>query len=199
MTMGRHIASLYFDYKPFGWHQPGCAAAASSQWEVTEYTWAPSYSKTTETTIRLACHECGAVVLLTWKQDDEAGQATVKQEHTHARHVGYGSKPQQCAGLWLHAGPSMWRGEENGPTSYYLTRTKERPATHADVVGVVGWQMGKRGGIRWVAGIGCTEHGNVERNNGDGDFASRPAAVKWVMAELAAAAAAAPSTAAANA
>lgn len=185
--MGRHIASLYLDYRPFGRHQPGCAAAASSQWEVTEYTWEPYGSQESEDTIRLACHECGAVVLLAWKSTVE--ESPVKQEHTHADHIGYGSKPARVAGLWLHPGPSLWRGEQNGPTAYYLTKTKERPRTHADVVGVVGWKMGPRGGTKWVAGTGCTERGNVKRA-ADREFDSRPAAVKWVAAELAAAAAA---------
>jgi hypothetical protein len=187
MTMGRHIASLYLDYRPFGRHQPGCAAAASSQWEVTEYRWEPPYKAESEITVRLACHECGAVVLLAWKEDGEAEKATVQQEHTHADYIGYGSKPARVAGLWLHPGPSMWRGEENGPTAYYLTKTKERPRTHADVVGVVGWKMGPRGGTKWVAGTGCTDRGSIERA-ADGEFASRPAAVKWVVAEIDAAA-----------
>ena len=185
MTMGRHIASLYLDYRPFGRHQPGCAAAASSQWEVTEYRWEPSYTQTSEITVRLACHACGAVVLLAWKEDDEAEKPTVQQEHTHADHIGYGSKPAHVAGLWLHAGPSLWPGEKNGPSAYYLTKTKERPRTRADVVGIVAWKMGKRGGTKWVAGVGCDEFGSAERV-ADDEFASRPAAVKWVAAQIAA-------------
>jgi len=194
--MGRHISSLYFDYRPVGRHQAGCAAAASNRWEVTEYTWAPSWSSKTEYTIRLACPECGNAVFFAWKEDDNAEEVPVKREQVSAKYIGYGSKPERCAGLWLHAGPSLGYGvDKDGPTAYYLTTTKEQPRTPEDVAGIVGWKTGPRGGIRWVAGVGCTDRGTMgctDRGSAgriaDHDFGSRPAAVKWVAAELAAAA-----------
>lgn len=182
--MGRHISSLYFDYRPAGWHLAGCAAAVSNRWEVTEYTWQPSYIPKSEHTIRLFCPECGAAMFFSWQENDEADKPTVEREQTRAEHIGYGSKPERVAGLFLHAGPPLLCGQ--GPDAYYLTRTKDRPRARGDVAGMVGQKRGRRGGIRWVAGIGCGELGGIERA-ADGDFASKAAAVKWVAGELAAA------------
>jgi hypothetical protein len=175
-AFGQDIASLYFRYKSAAGHMPKCALAGTDTWETTRFTWSSFDGSKTQTTLRLACGECGAVTFLRFDEEESF-------EATHASQVGFGTRPERVAGLWLHPGPLIWRHDDRGPTSFYVTRTKDRPRDPADVAGVVGWHLGKRGGVRWSAGTGCTAYGSIEVGAGQ-DFASRRAAVAWIAAAL---------------
>lgn len=174
---GRDIRDLYFGYRPVASHMPDCSLLNSDTWEVTRHTWENFDGSKVETTVRLACHECGSITFM--KFDEEASCRS-----TSASAVGYGSRPERAGGLWLHPGPRYDFWAERGPTAYYVTRTKERPREPGDVAGIVGWGTGPRGGVRWEAGTGCTEYGSVEHGAGR-HFTSRRAAVAWIAAQLA--------------
>jgi hypothetical protein len=171
--LAKSISALYFGYRPAAGHLEGCRYRGTDMWEVTRHIWESFGGKRCEETIRLACHECG-VVHFHGPTDGPASSET-----THASQVGYASKPEKAGGVWLHPGPRLWRGEERGPSAFYVTRTKDRPRQPGDVLGIVGWHLGRRGGVRWGAGAGCTGHG-VKVSCSD-DFTSRRAAVAWVV------------------
>lgn len=109
----------------------------------------------------------------------ERSDRELSSETTHASEVGYGSKPERVAGVWLWPGPRIWHGDGRGPVAYFITATKDRPRCPEDVVGRVAWSLGPRGGIRWSAGLGCTGHGTVLESAGQ-TWPSRRAAVAWV-------------------
>ena len=104
-------------------------------------------------------------------------------ETTHASQVGYASKPERVLGVWLWPGPRIWYGDDRGPASYLITATRQPPRGADEVIGKVGWHLGKRHGIRWGAGAGCTRHGTVVRASEE-DFSSRHAALAWVIANV---------------
>lgn len=175
-TLAKGMHALYFDYRPAAGHAEGCSRRGTDIWEATRYTeWVPSWSdRSPGTTLRLACHECGVVHF-------ETSDGSGSSETTHATEVGYGSKPEKVLGVWLHAGPRVWYRDDRGPMSYLVTASKEPPRRPEDVLGRVGWHLGRRGGVKWSAGAGCTDHGTVLVAC-EGDFASRRAAVAWVVA-----------------
>jgi hypothetical protein len=175
-SFGRHITSLYFEYNPVNRHAPGCPRQGSDLWEVTRYAYEGFSGETRETTVRILCAECGAAMFF-------STDGTLAEECTDASVIGFGSRPERAAGLWLHPGPVLWRGEGHGPASFYVTRTKDRPRTPGDVTGAVGWGLGPRGGTRWNAGLGLTQHGNIQTPAGR-DFTSRRAAVAWIAGQL---------------
>jgi hypothetical protein len=180
MTRSLNIRAQYFDFRPAAGHLPDCPRAGTDVWEATRYTDVSFDGETVrETTIRLACHDCGAVTFETFDGPSSAFQGT------HARHVGYASRPEKVGGLWLHPGPPIWHDDDRGPTAYYVTETRDRPCDPADVAGVVGWHLGPRGGVRWGAGVGQTASGCVRESSGR-DWPSRRAAVAWIAARLAA-------------
>jgi len=174
--LAKSIDDLYFGYTPVADHLEGCRFRGTDVWEVTRHTeHVPSWSdRQPEITLRLACHECGAV---TFRISDGEGSF----ETTHADQVGYAGKPEKVAGVWLHPGPRIWYGDERGPARFYVTATKDRPRQPGDVLGMVGWSLGRRGGVRWGAGVGCTGHGTVLRAS-EQTWTSRRAAVAWVVA-----------------
>lgn len=175
-SFGRHITSLYFEYNPVNGHAPGCRREGSDLWEVTRYAYESFSGETKETTVRLLCAECGAAVFFSI-------DGTLAEEHTDVSVIGFGSRPERVAGLWLHPGPVLWRGEGHGPARFYVTRSKGRPRAPEDVLGAVAWRFGPRGGIRWNAGLGLTPHGIIQ-TSADSDFTSRRAAVAWIAAQL---------------
>jgi hypothetical protein len=177
-SRGQHISALYFGYRPVAGHLPECSRAGTDVWEATRFTWDGLDGETRETTFRFACLECGVVAFQSFDG------AVSGLEHTHATEIGYGTRPERVAGLWLHPGPRIWHGDERGPTAYYVTRGKDRPRQPADVAGMTGWHLGRRGGLRWSAGLGATDYGTVQTSAGQ-DFASRRAAVAWIAAQLA--------------
>jgi hypothetical protein len=172
----KSIDALYFDYKPVAGHMEDCRFHGTDLWEVSRHTeYVPSWSeRRPEVTLRLACHACGVVHFQT---SDAEGSF----ETTNAGQVGYAGKPERVGGVWLHAGPRMWYGEERGPACFYVTTSKDRPRQPSDVLGMVGWGLGHRGGVRWSAGVGCTGHGTVEISSGDQTWTSRRGAVAWVV------------------
>jgi hypothetical protein len=135
-----------------------------------------------ETVIRAACLTCGEVTLYRIKGEPDT-------ERTTAANIGYGCKPEKVtvngAVLFLHAGRLLWRGQKDGPVQFYVTSSPARPAEPADVLGVVAWSQGPRGGIRWSAGLGYTRPGTCERVSGD-YFTSRRSALAWIAGQLAA-------------
>jgi len=177
-SLAKTIDALYFDYKPVAGHAEDCSRRGTDVWEVTRHTeYVPSWSdRHPEVTLRLACFECGVVHFERHTDGEPSGTET-----THADEVGYAGKPERVAGVWLHPGPRIWHGDERGPSRFYVTTTKDRPRQPGDVLGIVGWSLGRRGGTRWSAGAGCTGHGTVEVSSGDQTWPSRRAAVAWVV------------------
>lgn len=173
--LAKSIKALYFDYRPVAGHLVGCRFHGTAMWEVTQHIWESFNGERTEVTTRLACHECGVVHF----SGPILGFESF--ETTHADDVGYAAKPEKVLGVWLWPGPRLWHGEEHGPSSFYVTRTRTRPGQPDDAIGVVGWHLGPRGGIRWGAGVRPTSRNTVESNSGDLDWASRRAAVAWVV------------------
>lgn len=172
MFYGETIRELYFDYQGIAGHFPGCSASGNA-FEVTQHRYRRLGGEVKRTTLRLACFECGSVFFAAIDGDWPS------TEHTSADQVGYGSKPEKVLGLWLWPGPRIWHNDERGPHSYYLTRSAERPRSRDDVLGVVGWHFGSRGGLKWDAGVGLTDHGSVLATTQN--LSSRRAAVAWVI------------------
>lgn len=175
--LGQSIGSLYFQFRPVAGHLAGCSREGTDVWESTRFTWEGFDGETKETTFRFACDECGVVAF------ESVDGPMSSLECTHASQVGYGSRPERVAGLWLHPGPRLWRGDEHGPCAFYVTHGKDRPRQPGDVAGIVAWHLGKRGGVRWSAGLEATEYGTAKTAAGQ-DFASRRAAVAWIAAHL---------------
>jgi len=178
VSSGLNIRVLYFEFKPVARHQQNCPNAGTNTWETTRYTWDAFTGETRRTVFRFACHACGMVAF-----EAVDGEMT-SQEWTHASQVGYGSKPEKVAGLWLHPGARLMAGDDQGPREFYVTRTKDRPTTPDEVTGVVAWHFGKRMGVRWSAGFGLTGHGTAAKVAGI-DFRSRHAAVAWIAGQAA--------------
>jgi hypothetical protein len=177
---GRGVDALYFEYQPAAGHLEGCPRRGTDVWEVTRFRWESYSGDKTEITVRLACFECGVVHF-------DRADSDPSTETTHASEVGYASKPEKVAGVWLHAGPRIWHGDDRGPLAYLITGSKETPRRTEDVLGKVGWTLGSRAGVRWSAGLGCTGHGTV-RKAAEQTWSSRRAAVAWVVANTAASA-----------
>ena len=171
-----NISTLYFDYRPVAGHMPTCSRAGTDVWEATDFRRANFDGETTEYTFRFACFECGVVTFFRFGSEPDGTEGTL------AIRVGFGSAPERVRGLWLHPGPRFWHDDDRGPTAFYVTRAKDRPRVTADVAGVVGWHFGRRGGVRWSAGLGCTDYGSIRTDSGQ-DFGSRRAAVSWIAAQ----------------
>jgi hypothetical protein len=174
--MYHNISTLYFAYRPVAGHMPSCSRAGTDIWEAADFRHENFDGETTEYTFRFACFECGSVAFFRFG----TGPDTI--EGTSAVNIGFGSAPERVLGVWLHPGPRFWHADDRGPAAFYVTLGKDRPRVPADVVGVVGWHLGKRGGVRWSAGLGCTSHGGVETIS-EQDFGSRRAAVAWITAQ----------------
>jgi hypothetical protein len=168
-----NISTLYFDYRPVAGHMPTCSRTGTDVWEATDFRRENFDGETTEYTFRFACFECGVVKFFRF------GAGPDGTEGTFASQVGFGSAPERVRGLWLHPGPRFWHDDGRGPTAFYVTLGKDRPRVPADVLGAVGWHLGKRGGVRWSAGLGCTSYGRVQISS-EQEFGSRRAAVTWI-------------------
>lgn len=186
--MSLSISDHYFGFQELAEHAADCPLHGTNMWEVTRLrqdnsVLQPDGSRD-ETTVRLVCGKCRVVHL-------ETAHGSTSSELTSADRIGYGAKPQRSCGLWLHAGPHMPLSFTNdrGPEVYYLTGSNEPPTSPDDVIGMVGWASGQRGGIRWWAGYGMHEgrHGVHVERTADNDFKTRTAAVQWVVDEHAAA------------
>ncbi len=173
-ALAKNIDALYFGYRPVAGHAEDCSRHGTDVWEVTRHTWENFDGTRVEETIRLACHECGVVHFR--GPSDGLGS----HETTHASQVGYAGKPEKVLGHWLHPGPRIWYDDDRGPQAYLITVSKQPPARPEDVLGKVGWNLGPRHGLRWSAGLGCTDHGSVLRG-AEQTWASRRAAVAWVI------------------
>ena len=175
----QHIAQQYFDYQPAAGHLEACSRHGSDVWEVTRWQergLSSSYDdEIRQTVIRLVCQECGVI-----HSEIITGEPTT--ETTSSAVLGFGSRPIREAGLWLWAGPLIWNGDDRGPTTFFVTADKARPRSADDVLGVVGWGLGQRGGISWFAGTGYTGWGVKEA--APGKFHTRRGAAKWIAAEL---------------
>lgn len=175
ISQGTH--RLYFGYQSAARHAPDCPRKGTGLMEVSKSVELDFHGQVREETYRFACGKCGTAFFVYSDHD-------LSTESTSASQIGFGSKPQKVAGLWLHPGPRLAYFDQNGPWNYLVTRDSQRPASPSDVVGKTGWHCGKRGGVRWSAGTGYDEHGYVTRA-ADHDFGSRTAAVKWIAAALA--------------
>jgi hypothetical protein len=172
------ISTQYFGFGPVAGHAEGCPHHGTDMWEVTRYRDTRFDGEVRETVFRFACHDCGVIHVET--VDGEPGTT----ETTSGSEVGYAVKPERVTGLWLWAGPRMFYRDEHGPTKFYVTETKTRPRSAADTVGIVGWGLGPRYGIKWQAGMGCSDYGTVTVTAGQ-EFTSRRAAVTWIAGQLA--------------
>jgi len=172
------ISTQYFGFSPVAGHAEGCPHYGTDAWEVTRYRDTRFDGEVRETVFRFACHDCGVIHVET--VDGEPGTT----ETTSGSEVGYAVRPERVAGLWLWAGPRMFYRDEHGPMSFYVTQTKARPRSPADTVGIVGWGLGPRGGIKWQAGMGVSDHRTVAVRS-EQDFTSRRGAVAWIAAQLA--------------
>jgi hypothetical protein len=182
MSMGMNIASLYFAFHPVATHGAECSRTGTDVWEATRFTWEGFNGETKETTFRFACFECGVVAF------ESINGPVADRERTHCSQVGFGSKPERAAGLWLHPGPRIsLRSDDPGPLRYFVTRTSDRPRQPEDIAGIVAWTLGKRGGVHWGAGLGATDYGTAKSGAGQ-EFSSRRKAVGWIAAQLAGAA-----------
>lgn len=171
----QHIAAQYFDYMPAAGHLEGCSRLGSDVWEVTRWRDRTFDDETRQTVIRLVCSECGVIHL-----EEMPGEPSTST--TSAAELGFGSRPVREAGLWLWAGPVIWHGDDRGPTTFFVTADKVRPRSADDVLGVVGWGLGQRGGVKWFSGTGYTGYGVKEA--APDKFSTRRAAAKWIAAEL---------------
>ena len=171
---GKSIDDLYFRFRPVAGHLEGCPRCGTDVWEVTRFTRDGFDGERRETTIRYACRLCGVVGF-------ESTDGDMSTEHTHASQVGYASKPERVLGYWLHPGPGIWHGDDRGPTVFFVTASKVPPRRPEDVLGKVGWNLGPRHGLRWGAGLGCSDHGTVVRA-AEQTWTSRRGAVAWVAA-----------------
>ena len=168
-----HISRQYFDYTSAAGHEPSCSRYGTDLWEVTCRTDRKfNCEEIRGIAIRLVCHECGVIHF-------ERSDKEMSTEITHASQIGFGSAPEKILGLWLWAGPRIWYGDDRGPTMFLVTKTNARPRTFADVIGLVAWNFTRRGALRWAAGIGYNGF-SVEKAS-DQQFASRRAAVRWVL------------------
>lgn len=175
---GKTIDALYFGYGPAAGHAPGCVRHGTDTWDVTRFTRLGTGDQADETVIRLACDKCGVITFASFDGDRTT-------ETTHADVIGFGSKPEKVAGLWLHAGPPFWYGDDR-PECYYVTVTKDRPQRPEDAAGIVAWSRGPRGGTRWQAAHGLTERGRAREQAGR-NFPCRRAAVEWIAGAIGAA------------
>jgi hypothetical protein len=174
------ISTHYFGFRPVAGHFEDCPHHGTDMWEVTRYRDTRFDGEVRETVFRFACHDCGAVHLET--VDGEPGTT----ETTSSAKVGYASRPEKVAGLWLWPGPLMFYDDDKrGPTAFYVTETRTRPRQPGDTVGLVAWGLGPRYGIKWQAGMGVSGHHTVTVR-AEQDFSSRRAAVAWIAGELAA-------------
>jgi hypothetical protein len=178
-ALSLRISTQYFGFSPVAGHAEACPHQGTDVWEVTRYRKTRIGGEVRETVFRFACHDCGVVHVETF--DGEPGTT----ETTTGAEVGYAVRPERVAGLWLWAGPRMFYRDEQGPVSFYVTEAKARPRSPADTVGIVGWGLGPRFGVKWQAGMGCSDYGTVAVR-AEQDFTSRRAAVAWIAAQLAA-------------
>lgn len=183
------IGDHYFAFQPPVEHEQDCSLHGTGMWEVTRLkrdhsVLAPDGSRD-ETITRLVCRQCGVVHI-------ETAHGSTSFEFTSVDRIGYGAKPKRSCGLWLHPGPyfELSFTDDRGPEMYYVTGGDEPPFSPDVVIGVVGWKLGQRGGLRWYAGYGLSEgkYGfHVTRNADPDDFKSQRAAVQWVVDQHAAA------------
>lgn len=134
------ISDQYFGFQALGRPQPGLPPAPHEHGETTVYRTA-----------------CGALPCSDGEPKRDGYQIVVRmvcRECTNVSKIGYGSKPARAAGLWLHPGPPFVNRDDHGPEAHYVTGSKDSPSTREDVIGLVGWKIGKRGGKVWWAGYG---------------------------------------------
>ncbi|MDN3356033.1 hypothetical protein [Actinomadura sp. DC4] len=178
----------YFGHQPLNGHHPDCVAAGptgNGGWEaaiaideipfVDPKTGDRGYRR--ECGLRLLCRSCGAVIQL---HADDADAL----HYTNVTELGYGSKPERCAGMWLHPGAPLLPGE--GPYDYYVTDSPHPPADESQVAGVISRFVTKRGAKQWLAAYGQRQGGGAISRT-DEHFKTKAAAVKWITATRAAA------------
>lgn len=171
MPARESIHRTYFGYAPLGGHEHGCRAD-NGGWEVSIAT-DERVDHDNVADLRLVCRSCGRVVLLHGKN----------YEFTSVERIGYGSKPERCAGVWLHAGqPLTYLSTDPGPWDYYVTGYLTPPADESEVLGIITRAITPRGAQRWLAGYGQRPGGGAITNT-DERFKTKFAAVRWITAE----------------
>lgn len=183
MPARESIHRTYFGYAPLGGHEPGCRAG-NSGWEVsiaTDERYRVDQSTGEEVDhsaadVRLVCRSCRRVVLFHLRGMNS-------YEYTHVDRIGYGTKPERCAGVWLHAGqPLTYLSDDPGPWDYYVTGSPTPPADESEVLGIMSRNLTPRQAQRWLAGYGQRPGGGAITST-DERFKTKTAAVRWITAE----------------
>lgn len=175
------IGAQYFGFYPVGGHGQECPLLGTNVWEVTRHRverYPAGEPYVSEVTLRMHCPKCGMVHFQTGDGDSS--------ETTHVSQIGYGTKPERCCGLWLHAGPPLISRDGYGPYVFYVTGSPEPPTSPADVIGAVSHYFSPRRALRWMGAHGCRYQGEGKVHSNQDGFKSRRAAVQWVVDQHAA-------------
>lgn len=172
------ISEHYFEFDRLE-HRDGCKLFGTGMWEVARMRIeaGPVFAEDQVVT-RMLCRQCAAVHLVAADAD--------KRRATSIDQIGYGGRPERAAGLWLHPGPPMFPGDDDGPWEYYASGSPDAPARPEDVIGLIARRHGQRGGTLWRAGYGVrkgTYRGYHVDRQGPHYFRSRAAAAKWLAAQ----------------
>ncbi|GAB1823539.1 hypothetical protein [Herbidospora sp. RD11066] len=163
-------------------HQDGCK---SPGWDLQ--TDESELATARKLTIRAVCPaDGGCGIYTTWQvevplDDDRAGWSHMRGP---VEDIGYGSRPIRVGEAWLHAGRASYVGE---PNYWIVSRSRERPASWADVAGVISRYRTGNGRLsksRWIAAAAYRPNtfGMVPSVT-DEHQTSRAAAVRWVLAD----------------
>jgi hypothetical protein len=185
------ISSDYFGFRRIE-HPEECTQPG---WEVHE-RYETNGDEVCELVIRIVCPQprgCGT--WHEWKaglcriQDPASGDphGGMTTQGGPVERIGYGTAPIRCAGVWLHAGAPMLRGED--PEGYLVTGTAERPRRWQDVLGIMGRvRVRGRQSKRWFAAAGLTkvEYTLPSWASHTEQLGSRTAATRWVVEQAAA-------------
>ncbi|MFM9653546.1 hypothetical protein ACKI1S_46670 [Streptomyces galilaeus] len=157
-------------------------------------------SSFTKQVVRMVCHSCGSMQIVTGEASDDTGGTTGS-----TKHIAYGLPPRRVAGLllwpaqpWLDVG----RLSSEEPHDFVVTRPTVKHATQvtADtVVGQITQSMGKRRGRIWttlavpnpdgpygrlVSPVHYA-HANDGHDKGGSPLRTVTAAARWIAARLA--------------
>lgn len=184
----------YLDWTPAE-HHDDCSEKG---WQVRTYQTEPELTdKPYSIGMRAYCPSCGVSYELTARAGfrDEHGDAHGPYIHQEqVPYCGYQTQPKKVLGYWLHAsGRRLGRLCEDKNADcfnrYYLTASKQAPRQHADVLGTVGWSLGKRSAVRWHGALvkphQCGRYTTLVALSRSEKFTSPTAAARWLVRTLA--------------
>ncbi|MFI0901770.1 hypothetical protein [Streptomyces sp. NPDC020983] len=137
-------------------------------------------------TVRIVCHSCHVVQLITGEEHSWAGTTTAS--------IGYGQPPKRAGGLWLYPGPPLLERLNPEPSAYLCTLEKVAELTEKDIVGAIAEEHTKRHRLVWSASalptVSAPLPGHTApyvawaKDSGDQRFPTVAAAAKWVKAQV---------------